>query len=249
MAEWEIIEVTTSNNVWSKTSAEKIAEAAQGSVKMAYADLGIKAISVHYWYVSIDIDTTATDVPLLTWTDCDYGMLGFAYGGYYPTTLKFGILTLTETATYITSFGGGDGGCSGVMNIYKGDGFAAFKQRKSSLTNSAVFAYDEVTDLATGETVRALLRDSLIFDLDNGISSSNRILYTNIISQSDGTAYTEVTNIMFADKTDGSGSHIYLSKNFYCALIDYDSGRDKTIIINGIKMNKMNAGNLFVPVE
>lgn len=251
MADWEIISVNTSNNVWTYASAEAIANCmSSASAKWAYADLGITAISIHYWYINIDIDTTSTDVPIITWDGCDYGMIGLSYGGYYPTTAKFVILTLGETASYVVNFGGGDGGCGGMIEALQGNGYTAFKQSNSDIRDCAVFVYDEaVEELVSGETVRAIVADGAIFDLENGVYSSQMVFGYNTIAQSDGTAFVEVLKIMIADKTDSTGNKVYQSNNVYRTLYDYDSSRDKTVLINGIKMNKMRATNLYISTE
>lgn len=251
MAEWEIINVNTSNNVWTYASAETIANCmSSASAQWAYADLGITAISIHYWYINIDIDTTSTDVPIITWDGCDYGMVGLSYGGYYPTTAKFVILTLNETASYVVNFGGGDGGCGGILEAFQGQGFTAFKQGNTDINDCAVFVYDETAeDLVSGETVRAIVGNGAIFDLDNGIYSSQSVFGTNTVVQSDGTAFVEVLKAMIVDKTDNTGSKVYQSNNVYRTLYDYDSNRDKTVLINGIKMNKMRATNLYISTE
>lgn len=250
MAEWEIININAPSGTWDYESAEAVAERMSASVKWAYADLGITAISVEYWYVHINIDTTSTDVPIITWDGCDYGMVGFNYSGYYPTTTKFVILTLDETASYVTNFGGGDGGCSGILEALQGQGFTAFKQSNNDVSNCAVFVYDEaVEELVSGETVRAIIANSHIFDLDNGTAINQSVFSSNTVVQSDGTAFVEVLKMMMVDKADGTGSKVYQSNNVYKSLYDYDSGRDKTVLINGIKMNRMRATNLYISTE
>ena len=246
MAEWQLINITSSNSRWTKASAQAMAEAMNGTVKMAYADLGITRIYINYWYITIDINTTSTDVPILTWDDCDYGMIGMAYSGYYPTTCKFEIVNIAETANHIANFGGGDGGCTGQMKIYQGDGYSGFKQGNNDRSNNAIFVYDEVEDISTGDTVRALYNDSFLFDLDNGISAGNVAFTQTVITQSDGRAYAEVSNAMFYDDAK---TKIYRSEHIYKPMYDYDSAREKTIVINGIKMNKMNGNPIYLPVE
>ena len=213
--------------------------------------MGITLIQIRQGYTSIDIDTVQVDVPVMYWDDCNYGMVGVSVGGYYNTTMKMCIISLDPPdgiSTLLVNFGGGDGGCSGQWNVMQGENFVAFKQPKSDPFNTGIFVYDEVIDLATGNTIRVILNGSNLFDIDNEIVTSRRIFNCNVVEETDGTAFTEVSHLLYVDKTDGTGSHIYQS-NIYFAMYDYDSRVDKTILINGVKMNRIGGSYLYVPVE
>lgn len=246
MASWETVNITASNGTWTRESAEIIAEKSNGTVQMAYADLGVELIDVNYWYIHQTFDTTVNDVPMVVWGNSDLVMVGFSIGGYYGTTLKFGVLRISgTTASYATGFGGGDGGCTGTMNILQGDGFTAFKQTGNSSGNNGYFVYNEVEDIVNGGTVQAIHNGSALADFDNGVVCNKIIPYSySIVSQSDGSAYVEVTEPLYGDD-----DHIYQAVNVYYTFYDYDQNRDKTILINGIKMNRMATSYIYVPTE
>lgn len=247
MAEWQVISLNVdSNGVWTQESAETIAGYTDGTVQMAYADLGITSITVNYWYVSISIDTTQTDVPLLTWSGCPYGMIGWNKGGYYNPS-SFSLITLNESSVYVANLGGGDGGCTGTWNVLEGDGFVAFKQTSKSASNNAYFAYDTATNLVTGDTVSALIDGSGIVSLDDGVIARNQPLSATIITQSDGSAYVEVIKLLAMP--DAPVSQVYQAEHVYYPVWDYDQNRDKNVLINGIKFNRMGYGYLYVPTE
>lgn len=248
MAEWEIINLSVnSNGVWTQTSAETVAGYVDGTVKMAYADLGIEAISVHYWYVSIDIDTTQTDVPLLTWDGSSYGMIGWSIGGYYNPG-SFSLLTLDQTAVYVASIGSGDHGCTGTWSVLQGDGFTAFKQTsKQTLSDNAYFVYDTAKNLMTGDVVRAICGSSQIVDLDNGVVDTSRPFSRVDSSQTDGSLYVEVVKLM--SNSDSPITSVYEAEHTYYPIWDYDQHRDKNVLINGIKFNRMGYSDVYVPTE
>lgn len=244
---WEICNINTVASVWDYASAERVAGYCNAHVARA-STLGIATIYIHPGYVSIDIDTSQVDAPVVYWDDCNYCMIGLNFSGYYNTTMKMCIVSIASTATYVTNFGGGDGGCYGQWLVTKTDEFAAFKQTASNVNNVGIFVYDELTDLATGDTVRVVLSRGNLFDLDHGIATIAKLYDGIVVAETDGTTFVEVAHIMYADKTDGTGSHIYQS-HLYSAMYDYDSNVDKTILINGVKMNRMDNSYLYVPVE
>ena len=251
MAEWNVIRLEAdSNGIWKRASAEILAELVGGTVQMAYADLGITAISVHYWYVNIDVDTTQTDAPLLTWDGCPYGMIGWSKGGYYNPG-SFSIVTLDQTAVYVANMGGGDGSCVGTWDYLEGDGFVAFKQTsKSTLGNNAVFVFDEVTNLVTGATSNGLVDGSKIISLD-GNTPSNRPFGSTAVAMNDGAAYVEVLKaITYGNGTNTPFSCVYQAEHTYYAVWDYDSNdRDKNVLINGVKFNRMSGTYVYIPTE
>jgi hypothetical protein len=250
MADWEIYNITVVDNAWNRASAEMMANELNGTVQMAYADLNIPEIKIDQGYAHITRDTTTNDAPVITWSDCNYIMIGLYYGGYYTTGFKFVFFEVTdETATFKVNFGGGDGGCGGLINILHGDGFTAFKQTGHGTSDNAVFVYSNVTDLATGDSVKSILNSSMSVDIDNGIVAETNVISFKTIAQTDGTDYVEVIKPVYIDKSDGTGEHIYQPDNVFFAMYDYDSGRDKNILINGIKMNRMMASSLYVPTE
>lgn len=252
MADWEVLNIAVgSNGAWTKATAEAIAENMNGTVKMAYADLGITRVTTtNYWYSTIDIDTTQADVPIITWDgQAAYGLVGFRVGGYYDTVVKFVVMTLGETtAQYFANLGAGEGGIGTSLNVLVGEDFVAYKQTQlSTVTYNAVLLYAEVTDFATGNPVRVLMDNTnKLFDIDNGISlSSNDVPFTTYaIAQNDGTCYVEVVKrILYND------DHLYQADHIYQAVLDYDSQRDKTVLINGVKMNRMINSTIYIPVE
>ena len=248
MAEWQVITLNVdSNGVWTQASAELIAGYTDGTVQMAYADLGIELISISYWYVSFSIDTTQTDVPVLTWDGCDYGMVGWSRGGYYNPG-SFSLITLDETAVYFTNVAGGDGGCGGTWNVLEGNGFVAFKQTsKSSSSDNACFVYDTAKSLVTGDTVSALIDASRIFSLGDNVNATNNAMSPTVVTQTDGSAYVEIMNlIMFNNEPV---SEVYQADHVYFPVWDYDSYREKNVRINGIKFNRMGYTFMYVPTE
>lgn len=249
MAEWEVIRLaTTSNGVWTLESAQIIAGYLNGEVKMAYADLGIQTISVHYWYVNVDLDTTQTDVPLIVWDDAVYAFLGLSSGGYYNTG-SFMLITLDETATYVCNIGGGDHGLGGTWNVLQGDGFVAFKQTsKTTLSDNARFVFDTAINLITGESVQAFIGDYSIVDINNGNVASSQAVSTNTISETDGTLYVEIIKMLTMDDASPK-KFVYQADNTYSAVWDYDTGRDKNVLINGVKFNRMGASRIYIPTE
>ena len=249
MAEWNVIRLEADNNgIWTRASAEILAELVGGTVQMAYADLGITAISVHYWYVNIDVDTTQTDAPLLTWDGCPYGMIGWSKGGYYNPG-SFSIVTLDQTAVFVANMGGGDGGCSGTWDYLEGDGFVAFKQTsKSELGNNAVFVYDTATNLVTGDTEQALIGNGIIVALNGDVASSSAFS-PQVVSMNDGSPYVEVLKHICIVGSSSPHTGVYQAENTYRSVWDYDSGRDKNVLINGIKFNRMGGTYLYIPTE
>lgn len=248
MAEWQVINlIVDSNGVWTRESAELIAGYTDGTVQMAYADLGITSISISYWYVSFSIDTTQTDVPVVTWNGFNYGMVGWNKGGYYNPS-SFSLITLDETAVYFSNIAGGDGGCTGTWNVLEGDGFVAFKQTsKSSDYDNAKFVYDTATNLVTGDTVSALIDESKIVSLDDNVNASNNLISPTVITQADGSAYVEIIKLIrFPSEPI---SEVYQADHVYWAVWDYDQYRDKNVRINGVKFNRMGTSYMYVPTE
>ena len=246
MSEWQVINITTANSAWDIASAEMMAEYLGGEVQMAYADLGIESIAIHYWYVSINYNTVNTDVPLITFSGFPYAMLGVSVGGYYNTTVKFAFITLDTASTWVFGIGGGDGGCSGTWNVFEGDGFTALKQMTGS---SCILVKDTANDLVNGGTVDAIIGNGVLVDIDNGLVVENSIFNAQVIAQSDGRAFVEVVKALMVDSTNGSGSHVYEAEHVYKALYEYESSRDKNILINGIKFNQMLITDYFIPLE
>lgn len=246
MSEWEVINIGTSNGAWNVASAEMMAEYLGGEMQMAYADLGIESITISYWYISQTYDTTQTDIPLVTWSGCPYALLGASIGGYYGTTCKFPIVTIAQASTWVATIGGGDGGCGGTWNVFEGDGFTALKQMNGS---SCFLVKDTANDLVNGGTVNAIFGNGIMFDVDNGVIVDTSVVSSQVIAQNDGQTFTEVVNEMLVDSTGGSGSHVYNSEHVYKYIFDYDSSRDKNILINGVKMNRMVVSNYYIPLE
>lgn len=246
MSEWQVINITTANSAWDIASAEIMAEYIGGEVQMAYADLGIESIDINYWYIHQTYDTTQTDIPLVTWSGCPYALLGASIGGYYGTTCKFPIVTIAQASTWVATIGGGDGGCGGTWNVFEGDGFTALKQMNGS---SCFLVKDTANDLVNGGTVNAIFGNSILFDTDNGLVVDSSIFSSQVITQSDGRAFVEVVKALMVDNTSGSGSHVYEAEHVYKALYEYESSRDKNILINGIKFNQMLTTDYFIPLE
>ena len=246
MSEWQVINITTANSAWDVASAEIMAEYLGGEVQMAYADLGIERIEIRYWYVSISYNTVNTDIPVITFSGLPYAMLGVSSGGYYNTTVKFAFITLDTASTWVFGIGGGDGGCSGIWNVFEGDGFTALKQMTGS---SCILVKDTANDLVNGGTVDAIIGNGVLVDIDNGLVVENSIFNAQVIAQSDGRAFVEVVKALMVDNTSGSGSHVYEAEHVYKALYEYESSRDKNILINGIKFNQMLITDSFIPLE
>lgn len=245
MSEWEVVNIGISNSAWNVASAEIMAEYLGGEVQMAYADLGIESIEIRYWYVSISYNTVNTDVPVITFSGFPYAMLGVSSGGYYNTTVKFAFITIDTASTWVFGIGGGDGGCGGTWNVFEGDGFTALKQMNAS----CFLVKDTANDLVNGDTVDAIVGNGVLVDIDNGLVVDSSVFSSQVIAQNDGQTFTEVVNEIFVDSTGGSGSHVYNTEHVYKSLFDYDSSRDKNILINGIKMNRMLSSNYYIPLE
>lgn len=246
MSDWQVINIGVSNNAWNVASAEMMAEYLGGEMQMAYADLGIESIEIRYWYVSISYNTVNTDVPVITFSGFPYVMLGVSSGGYYNTTVKFAFITIDTASTWVFGIGGGDGGCGGTWNVFEGDGFTALKQMGNS---SCILVKDTANDLVNGGTVDAIVGNGVLVDIDNGLVVDSSVFSSQVIAQNDGQTFTEVVNEIFVDSTGGSGSHVYNTEHVYKSLFDYDSSRDKNILINGIKMNRMLSSNYYIPLE
>lgn len=246
MSEWQVINITTANSAWDVASAEMMAEYLGGEVQMAYADLGIESIEIRYWYVSISYDTVNTDIPVITWSGFPYAMLGVSSGGYYNTTVKFAFITLDTASTWVFGIGGGDGGCGGTWNVFEGDGFTALKQMNGS---SCFLVKDTANDLVNGGTVDAIVGNGILVDIDNGLAIDSSVFSSQVITQNDGRAFMEVVKTLMVDSTGGSGSHVYEVENVYKALFEYESSRDKNILINGIKFNQMLTSDYLIPLE
>ena len=247
MAEWVVEQfAANSNGTWTTATAEKIAEYLGGEVQWAYADLGIEELTIQGYQLYVHIDTTQTDVPYITWSYCPWGLLGISSGGYYNTG-SFSLMTLATSSTFVANVGGGDHSFSGSWSVLEGDGFVAFKQTsKTTLSDNAVFVFDTATDLMTGNTVQAII-DSKVIDLENGVVDSNSIVSRQESTQSDGSLYVELINFM--RKSSAPITSIYQAEHTYFPLWDYDSGRDKNVLVNGIKFNRMGATNLYIPLE
>lgn len=246
MSEWEVVNIGISNSAWNVASAEIMAEYLGGEMQMAYADLGIESIYINYWYVSQTYDTTQNDIPLVTWSGCPYALFGASIGGYYGTTCKFPIVTITQNSTFVSQIGGGDGGCGGTWNVFEGDGFIALKQMNGS---SCFLVKDTANDLVNGGTVNAIVGNGILFDVTNGVIVDSSVFSSQVIVQSDGRAFVEVVKALMVDSTSGSGSHVYEAEHVYKALFEYESSRDKNILINGIKFNQMLTTDYFIPLE
>ena len=246
MSEWQVINITTANSAWDVASAEIMAEYLGGEVQMAYADLGIERIEIRYWYVSISYNTVNTDIPVITFSGLPYAMLGVSSGGYYNTTVKFAFITLDTASTWVFGIGGGEGGCSGLWNVFEGDGFTALKQMTGY---SCFLVKDTVNDLVNGGTVDAIMGNGVLVDIDNGLVVENSLFNAQVIAQSDGRTFVEVVKTLMIDNASGSGSHVYEAEHVYKALFEYESSRDKNILINGIKFNQMLITDYFIPLE
>ena len=246
MSEWEVVNIGISNSAWNVESAEIMAEYLGGEVQMAYADLGIESIEIRYWYVSISYNTVNTDVPVITFSGFPYAMLGVSVGGYYNTTVKFAFITLDTASTWVFGIGGGDGGCGGTWNVFEGDGFTALKQMGGS---SCFLVKDTANDLVNGDTVDAIIGNGVLVDIDNGLAVDSSVFSSQVIAQNDGKAFVEVVKALMVDNTNGSGSNVYEAEHVYKALYEYESSRDKNILINGIKFNQMLITDYFIPLE
>lgn len=246
MSEWEVVNIGISNSAWNVASAEIMAEYLGGEVQMAYADLGIESIEIRYWYVSISYNTVNTDIPVITFSGFPYAMLGVSSGGYYNTTVKFAFITIDTASTWVFGIGGGDGGCGGTWNVFEGDGFTALKQMNGS---SCILVKDTANDLVNGSTVDAIIGNGTLIDIDNGLVVDSSVFNAQVIAQSDGRAFVEVVKALMVDSTSGSGSHVYEAEHVYKALFEYESSRDKNILINGIKFNQMLTTDYFIPLE
>ena len=247
MAEWQLINLATdSNGVWTQTSCETIANLVDGQCKMAYADLGIESITVNYWYVNIQIDTTQTDVPLLVWDGCVYGVIGWSIGGYYNPG-SFSIITLDTNSVYVSNLGGGDHGCGGAWVYLEGDGFTAFKQvQKTSAYENAKWVYDTALNAITGDTVPVLI-DTAITDILNGVHVDSSPITAQSSTQNDGSLYVEVVKLMC--KGGSPVTAFFVADHTYYPVWDYDTARDKNVLINGVKFNRMGTSYMYVPVE
>ena len=246
MSEWQVINITTANSAWDVASAEMMAEYLGGEVQMAHSDLGIESIEIRYWYVNISYNTVNTDVPVITFSGFPYAMLGVSSGGYYNTTVKFAFITLDMASTWVFGIGGGDGGCGGTWNVFEGDGFTALKQMTGY---NCFLVKDTANDLVNGDTVDAIIGNGTLIDIDNGLTVESSIFNSQVIAQSDGRAFVEVVKALMVDSTSGSGSHVYEAEHVYKALYEYESSRDKNILINGIKFNQMLTTDYFIPLE
>lgn len=243
MSDWELIQLTTSNSVWTRASAELFASYIPDASVVMATDLGITNVIVESGYTHVNIDTSVTNVPMVVIPDSLYGLVGWNISNYYNP----GALTLQSLETQSQYWGGfgGDYSCASQWAVFDGGAFVAFKQRKSD--ENAVLVYDTITNLLTGESVNGFMSQNYIYDVVNGDKANNDVGFSNQnIMQSDGNLYTEI--IKYSRYSDNA---VYQAENTYIALYDYDYyyNRDKSISIDGVVFNRMAKSGLYIPVE
>ena len=236
---WEIIDVSVSSNHITKASADALAEVLGGYVEWASA-LGIENMIVEAGYTHVNINIASQDMPCICFDNSDYCLVGWYYSNYYNPG-AFSLQPIQAQSNY-TLLLGGDYTCAGQWKAYKGDDYAYIDQQKSSM--NCKFCVDKIQNLVTGAESKGLITGSgYIFDLENGQYASNVPCAYNTIAQNDGTCYTEVIKAMAYNS-----NNVYQCENLYKIIYDYDTGRAKTILINGIKMSKI-PNELYIPVE
>ena len=244
MADWELIKINVSNNNWTKASAEMVAELVGGEVVMA-TDLGITHVIVESGYTHVDVNTASHDVPFLICPDWKWGLVGWYWNNYYNPG-AFTLQTLNEgQSTHIAMFGG-DYTCEGDWLYMNGDGFHAFKQRRTNDSYNSKMIFDNIKDLVNGGSTYGIMSSTQLFDVVNEKKVGAVPKEVQVVAQNDGSCFVEIVpNMMYGVNDVLCAEHVM--RGFY----DYDatSRGGKVVLINGVKYERIEYTNLYIPLE